>query len=124
LPIIVDVQTAWNLFKTSADKHFTAVATYMISDGPPKPVIDIKVDYDYSAATNTPDIATFTGGAMWDVAEWDVDFWAQGERPLKVWNGVCPSGVAGAVRLTAAVYNCHFAVTGWDVAFEEGYFGP
>jgi hypothetical protein len=43
---------------------------------------------------------------------------------MKVWNGVPSSGISGSVRVSASIYNCAFAITGWDVLFETGKFGP
>ena len=123
-PIRVDVQMAWSLFKTPVKKHFLALQTYLTSDGSPRPIIDMKVDYDYSLGVNTPDIAEISTGALWDTAEWDVDFWAPGNRSITIWNGISPLGHVGAIRLTTLVQNSTFAVNGWDVVYEEGAHGP
>jgi hypothetical protein len=115
-----DVQMAWNKFKTPSKKRFLALQTYMTTDGLPKPVIDMKVDYDYSAGYNVPDFTETVLGAEWDVGIWDVDYWAQGNRPVTVWNGVAAMGQVGAIRLTAQITNSSFFVNGWDVIFETG----
>jgi hypothetical protein len=123
-PINVTVQMAWNQFKTPAEKQFKGVTTYMTTDGTPHPSIDVKTDYDYSLGVNYPDITDMTIGAAWDVDNWDVALWAPGESAVKLWNGVAASGTVGAVRMSAAVFNCKFAINGWDVHFEEGKLGP
>ena len=123
-PINVIVQTYWSQFKTPARKHFLAVQTYMISNGQPRPSIDIKVDYDYSPGINFPDPTELVGSSLWDVAPWDTSDWSPGEKAMTVWNGVAPSGVTGSVRVSASIYNCAFAITGWDVLYEAGKFGP
>jgi hypothetical protein len=123
-PIDVDVLMSWSRFKTSSRKQFKAVRTYLITDGDPHPVIDVKTDFDYSPGVNTPDISGVLEGSRWDVALWDVALWAPGERSVNLWNGVAADGVHGAVRVTAAVDNCTFSITGFDVLFEEGHFGP
>ena len=131
-PIRVDVQMAWNNFKTPAKKHFLVLQTYLTSDGSPRPVIDMKVDYDYSKGVNTPDIGEILEGSTWDVALWDLpgqtpplpegDFWAPGNRGITIWNGICPLGHVGAIRLTTLVQNSSLFVNGWDVVFEAGTF--
>ena len=122
--IMVDVQMAWSRFKTMAEKHFLAVRSYMITDGAPRPMIDVKVNYDYGLPVNTPEDTEVASGATWDEATWDEDYWAPGEHAAARWHGVAPSGIVGAVRLRALVYNCAFSITGFDVSFEEGNFAP
>jgi len=123
-PIKVDVQMAWSDYKTAADKHFKAIKTYIRSNGDVHPAIDIKVDYDFSEISNTPAIGDTADGALWDLATWDVDYWATGDRAITIWNGVSPVGHVGAVRLTARLSNATLAVSGWDVVYEVGEFGP
>jgi len=122
--IRADVQMAWNNFKTQAKKHFLVIQTYVTSDGTPHPLIDMKVDYDFSPAINEPDLTSASSGAIWDLATWDVDYWAGGERGITIWNGIAPLGHVGAIRVTADISNCSFSLTGWDVVYEEGVFGP
>jgi hypothetical protein len=130
-PIKVDVLMAWNQFKTPALKHFKMILPYIVTDGNPRPYVEVKVDYDISDATNWPEISdTSEGGAEWDVALWDYPdqdpplpvgaLWVGGNRNYGNWTGVGGLGRVGAVRLTAHVSNCSFAVTGFDVLYEEG----
>jgi hypothetical protein len=120
-PILADVMMAWNQFKTPAKKHFTMIQAYMITDGDPRPVIDINVDYDDADAVNTPDISFAQGGALWNVTDWNAEYWAtDSQRVVTLWNGVAPLGRVGAVRTTVKVHNCIFAIAGWDVSFERG----
>jgi hypothetical protein len=121
--IRVDLMMAWSRFGTAANKQFKAVRSYLVTDGNVHPKIDVKTNFDMSLGVNVPDISDLSGASMWDVAHWDVDYWAPGERPIIKWNGVAAKGVYGAIRLTADINNCTFAVTGFDVMFEEGLFG-
>lgn len=118
--IRVDVQLAWNAFKTSADKHFKGVTTYYSSDGDVHPTIDIKTGYDSSEPENTPDIGNTAEGADWNTAVWNDDYWATGERELSFWNGVKSRGHVGAIRMTAVLTNASLKIKGWDVEFEKG----
>jgi hypothetical protein len=114
---------AWTRFGTAANKQFKGVRTYLITDGNPKPVIDVKTNFDYSPGVNVPDFTEYGDVAMWDTAHWDTSYWAGGSAAVIKWNGVAADGIYGAVRLTADVLNCKFSVTGFDVLFEEGFFG-
>jgi hypothetical protein len=119
-PIKVDVQAAWSMFKSPTIKHFKMLRTYTITDASLKPFVDLKVDYDNKPPDMQPDITIATIGAHWDLATWDVDYWATGPQPIAHWNGVGTLGRVGAVRLTALLLNCEFSITGWDVIYEPG----
>jgi hypothetical protein len=120
-PIRVDVQMAWSQFKVPNIKHFKMLLTYIVSDGDPRPFVDVKTDYDQSPALNQPEISEVSAsGATWDTATWDVDAWVGGEKTWVNWTGVGGLGRVGAIRVSAQVSNCSFAITGWNVLFEEG----
>lgn len=119
-PIKVDVQAAWSNFGTPAAKHFKMILPYLQTDGTPQPFVDIKVDYDMSLPSNQPDVTFADPGATWDIATWDVDFWASAVMSHNNWSGVGDLGRVGAPRLTALVRDCQFALTGWDVLYEAG----
>lgn len=130
VPIYTDVQMAWNQFKTPAIKHFKMILPYIITDGNPKPSIDIKVDYDTSPPFNVPEITEASeASATWDVSPWPEDpaadpikdtFWVSGSRNWTNWTGVASIGRVGAVRMTAAISDCTFSVLGWDILYDEG----
>lgn len=122
--IRIDVLWAWSRFKTAKRKKFHGVQAYIITDGEPHPVIDVKVDFDYNPGVNVPDQSGVLGSSLWDVAMWDVALWAPGKSTHIIWNGVSPSGTYGAVRITADVNNCYFGITAVDVLFEAGVWGP
>lgn len=118
--IKVDVQFAWSNYKTPAIKQFKMLRPYIISDGDPRPFIDMRVDYDTTPPLNQPDV-TFTGaGTEWDGGSWDTADWAAGAVMQSNWSGTAAFGTVGAPRLTAAVLNCDFAVAGFDVIYETG----
>ena len=123
-PIRCDLQTAWSDYKTPAKKHFLVIQTYLTSSGLARPIIDMKVNYDLTPGVNQPDVNETTTGAAWDLAVWDQDYWAPGERARTIWNGVCPTDHVGAVRLTALIQDSTFQVNGFDVIYEAGTYGP
>lgn len=125
-PIRIDVQMAWSDYKSAGLKAFRMLKTYMITDGAPRPRVDIKVNYDATPPENEPEnVTTFAIGSDWDTADWDDGdglgaSWAPGPQPFAMWNGVGRQGHVGAPRLTALIKDCTFAITGWDVIYEEG----
>jgi hypothetical protein len=118
--INIDMLLAWSLFGTPALKQFKMIRPLLFTDGLPRPYIDMRVDYDNSAPKIQPDVTFTEPGAIWDQATWDVDPWAQGVLPLARWQGCTGIGVVAAPRLVASVYNCEFAVAGFDVLYETG----
>ena len=62
--------------------------------------MDLEVDYNNVPPTNQPEItAGPSGGADWDTATWDVDFWAANTQPKQNWQGVTGLGRVGAARI-------------------------
>jgi hypothetical protein len=119
-PIRVDVQPAWYAYGSAGVKQFKMVLPYIISDGTPKPYLDFRVDYDETPPVNQPDATTADLGATWDLAVWDVDYWAGKQRVWNNWQGVAALGRVGAPRLVADILNCQFAIAGFDVLYETG----
>jgi hypothetical protein len=119
-PITVDVQTAWSAFKTSGVKHFRMVQCFFITEGWPLPKIDVRIDFDYSAPFNQPDVTTAPDAATWDTATWDVDNWVGNATAKRRWNGVAGIGHVAGIRVTARIDNCSFAIAGFDLVYEAG----
>lgn len=119
-PINVDVQWAWSDYGTPAFKQYKMVRPYIITDGVTAPFVDIRTDYDQTPPTNQPDVAYTLPGAKWDVSPWDTSAWAMGLTTIKIWNGVAGSGTIAAPRISAAVRNCKFALSGIDIIYEMG----
>src|SRR6188768_1521991 len=122
-----DVQMAWNQYKTPGIKQFKMIKVYYISDGEVKPAVDMKVDFDQTPPQNVPDVTFVQSGAVWDTTEWAADqfdqggaYWAGGPIPTSSWNGVGRMGRVGAPRLSLAVKDCEFSITGFDVIYETG----
>jgi hypothetical protein len=120
-PINVDVQMAWSNFGTPALKHFKMVKPFLVTDGVPRPYIDVRVEYDDGPPTNQPDVTQPPlTGAVWDVATWDVDYWTTAVRTRANWSGVGRLGTVGAIRMAAQISGCTFSLAGFDVVFEAG----
>lgn len=115
-----DVQMAWSQFKLPGVKHFKMVKVYYVSDGEVQPAVDVKCDYDFTVPENIPEVTFRQPGAVWGTATWSVDSWAAGPIPTSDWNGVGRLGRVGAVRVKAAIADCEFSITGFDIIYETG----
>jgi hypothetical protein len=119
--INADVRFAWSSYQSVSKKNFKMVRLYSITDGQPRPFIDLEVDYDNAAPTNQPEVTEGpSGGAVWDLATWDVDSWATATQPKMNWQGVTGFGRVGAARIRVSVTGCTFSLTGVDVLYELG----
>jgi hypothetical protein len=119
-PILADVQFAWSSYKTPAIKHFKMLLPYIITDGFPRPYLDMKVDYDQAIPLNWPEVSTSDLGAIWDEATWDQDYWASSPSQRGQWQGVGKLGRVGAPRIRVSVIDCTFSVAAVDVIYEPG----
>jgi len=119
--INADVRFAWSSFKSAAKKNFKMLRLYTLTDGLPRPFMDLEVDYDNSPPTNQPEPTTGpSGGGDWNTATWDVDSWAQNTIPRQNWQGITGLGRVGAPRIRVAVSGATFSITGVDVIYELG----
>jgi hypothetical protein len=119
--INADVRFTWSSFKSASKKNFKMARLYAITDGLPRPFIDMEVDYNNVQPTNQPEITDGpSGGAEWDLSEWDVASWALGAHPKQNWQGVTGIGRIGAVRVRLSISGATFSLTGLDVLYELG----
>lgn len=118
--INVDVQPAWSLYNTPGSKQFKLIRAFILTDGFPRPYIDVRVDYDAKPPRNLPDTSSAPPGSLWDTSDWDLADWAQGDMAVMQWNGVAARGRVGAPRITASILDCTFSIAGFDVTFEAG----
>jgi hypothetical protein len=119
--IDADVRFAWSRFKSVTQKNFKLIRLYTVTDGQSRPYMDIEVDYNNLPPTNQPEVTSGpAGGAVWDTATWDVDYWALPAQARQGWQGVTGLGRVGAPRIRVSTNNCVFSLTGIDVVFELG----
>jgi hypothetical protein len=120
-PINADVRFAWSNYRSVQKKNFKMMRLYTITDGLPRPYMDLEVDYNDLPPTNQPDLTTGpSGGSDWNTAAWDVDFWASSTQTKQNWQGVTGLGRVGAVRVRISVSGCVFSLAGADVVYELG----
>jgi hypothetical protein len=119
--INADVRFAWSSFRSAAKKNFKMVRLYTLTDGLPRPFMDLETDYDNTPPTNQPEVtAGPSGGADWDIAPWDTSDWAMPVQPRQDWQGVTGLGRVGATRVRVSITGCTFSLTGVDVLYELG----
>jgi hypothetical protein len=119
--IDADVSFAWSSYRSMAKKNFKLVRLYTLTDGQPRPFIDLEVDYEHKPPINQPEVTTGPdGGAVWNTATWDVDYWASTPTSRQNWQGVTGLGRVGAPRIRVSVSGASFALTGVDVIYELG----
>jgi hypothetical protein len=121
VPINADVRFAWSNYRSVQKKNFKMIRLYTITDGQPRPYMDLEVDYNNLPPTNQPDLTLGpSGGSIWDTATWNVDDWASATQPKQNWQGVTGLGRVGAIRVRVAVTGCTFSLSGADVIYELG----
>jgi hypothetical protein len=119
--INADVRFAWSSFRSVTKKNFKMVRLYTITDGQPRPFIDLEVDYNNMPPTNQPELTLGpSGGAEWDIASWDATSWSASTQPKQNWQGVTGLGRVGAVRVRISVTGATFSLSGVDVLYELG----
>jgi hypothetical protein len=119
--INADVRFAWSNYRSVSKKNFKMIRLYSLTDGLPRPFMDMEVDYSNVPPTNQPEVtAGAAGGADWGTATWDTDGWAAAQQPKLNWQGVTGFGRVGAARVRVSVSGCAFSLTGVDVLYELG----
>lgn len=95
-PITANCRQAWNEFPDGSpldgfDKHWHFATLVMQSDGTPPVSMSISVNYEDSPPVPIS-APVFNPGAIWDIATWDVDYWAGTGQPQ---NLMIPVGKLG-----------------------------
>jgi hypothetical protein len=122
--IPADMQCAFNYFDDPGRlKRTTMIQPLMVTNGEFIPYMSIDVDFQISAAIAP--VSVFTSGALWDVAEWDVDMWALGPATHNPWLSAQAEGKALAVHMAANINptgDVTLQVNAFNVIMELGGF--
>jgi hypothetical protein len=119
--INADVRFAWSSYQSVTKKNFKMMRLYSITDGRPRPYMDLEVDYNNVPPTNQPEVTSGpSGGADWNTAAWDTSDWALTSVPKQNWQGVTGLGRVGAARVRVSVSGATLSLTGVDVLYELG----
>ena len=119
-PIAAAIFPAFNAFGTPQTKRFTAARPLFV--GPPGliPAIDLRVDYDTSAASSALPASTSVN-AIWDNAAFDVDYWADAVAASARWQTILGMGQVGSLTMRLSVAQ-DFVLNQIDVMYEPGGF--
>jgi hypothetical protein len=121
IAINADVRFSWSSFRSASKKNFKMLRLYTITDGLPRPYMDIEVDYNNLPPTNQPELTSGpSGGADWNTAAWDTSDWALNTQPKQNWQGVTGLGRVGAARIRVSILGATFSISGIDVIYELG----
>src|SRR5882724_2427992 len=98
-PILADMQCAYNYFDAPGRLKRMTMAQPFISAGQTITPF-ISVDADFHVQTQNAPLQIFNGGALWDVAVWDVDNWFGTVIQTTSWISTDAMGHALAMHLT------------------------
>jgi hypothetical protein len=96
--IVADAQQAYSYFRPrSRTKLFTMVRPIFLSDGTPKPQINLTTNFQDKAPVSTPTTTTVSG-SPWDTSSWDDTSWTPEEVIFDSWAGTSGEGYSASVR--------------------------
>lgn len=124
-PIAADMQCAFNWFdEPGRIKRMTMIQPLLTLGGVLTPTLSVDVDFETS--TTVAPVSSFIGGALWDVAKWDVDIWPSLTVNYKSWLSVEAIGHAMAIRMRVNIIGTGvngqgvFDLTVFDTATFDG----
>ncbi len=110
-PIPADMQCAFNYFDDPGRiKRMTMVQPLLTAAGTITPFIE--VDEDFQSSNASSPIQILQGGALWDVADWDVAIWPQDTIALTAWLSTQAIGHALAVRMKVNIASVEVSALG------------
>lgn len=100
--IVTDALQAFNYFgKPGMNKAFKLARPTFEADGTPQIALELNTDFRVYPPESVP-TSLATGGAVWDVDEWDVGVWGGAADIYDGWIGVRGYGRAASVRMKTA----------------------
>ena len=116
--IPTDVMCAFSRYGTSSQKKFKMVRPFFTLNGVPNPTIDMRVDFDLTAPTSSPQLTLGYTGTPWG-SPWGSP-WTRASRTATQWVGVTGLGHIGAIRMKMSTKDITASVSGFDVMLEPG----
>lgn len=119
--VVYDCQCAFNFFESPGRvKNMTMCRPFLLADGEVAPSLSIDVDFNNNAP-GAPVTVFQPTGAVWNVAQWDVDLWSVGIIATTNWLSVNALGTALAIRiqvnLDTGSTNDSITASGLDLPF-------
>lgn len=101
-PITAIGQSAYQPFTNPGTlKRFTMMQPLVTSSEANRPSLGISVDFQETAELSVTSTETTGGGALWDVAQWDVFEWGGGESQINDWVSVPALGRFASIKFLA-----------------------
>jgi hypothetical protein len=118
--ISADVKQAYSYFKAPGRlKRFTLARPILISDGIPSVSMIMNVDFEDQSQLSEP-VYSGSVGALWNVAMWDLDFWAGALLTKLNWQSLFAVGYAGSFRMKSVSKNIIVQWAATDIVMEYG----
>lgn len=118
--IEADGSTGYDYFgKRGRTKHFKMIRPTFIADGSVGVSVSMGADFAAAPVVTSPPL-TAAGGALWDVATWDVDGWLDAPKPTRNWLAAGISGDCATTRVRVRTSAADIRWTSTDVLLEVG----
>jgi len=114
---------AFNYFDArGVKKYFTRARPSIFTNGVPSIFIGLNMDFDLADTTAalsfSPQVA-----AKWDVALWDVGYWATDTVITNNWQGVTGIGYCAATQFKTASQGTTILWASTDIVYQQGWAG-
>ncbi len=117
-PISGEIQQPWSYAGVRGrDKHFKQFRVKIRSDSAVEVALGLGVDF-VDPIVQTPGTATRPLGAEWDVAQWDVDFWAGGLSNFAEWRGAHRKGFNASILAKTQTNGAEVQFLSSDILYE------
>jgi len=119
MPIRADMQCAFNWFDDPGrTKRMTMIQPLIVASGTVTPTLSVDTDFGTSRAIAP--LTILSGGALWDVAQWDNASWPGDNIVVTNWNSADALGHALAVHMQVNIATSN--VTATPEGFDSGRF--
>jgi hypothetical protein len=117
--IFGSMKPAFSYVGTDRQKRFTMVRPIILTTGAVYPTLALNVDFQNVLPTGVPTFSS-TASPMWNVALWNVSYWASGPFAQKDWQTIYGIGFTGTVYMTLASTVSEVSVLSFDFLLENG----
>lgn len=113
-------QQAYSYFGASGNvKHWKMARPVFLTNGDIAPAIVLNTDFQSGRPAYAPSF-TASLGAIWDVAEWDLEFWSSDDLLQRKWQTITGVGTAGGLYIETSTMNTSIKWQSTDFIYEFG----
>ena len=114
---------AFNYFDArGVKKYFTRARPSIFTNGSPSIFIGLNMDFDLSDTTAALSFSPQTA-SKWDVALWDVGYWATDTVITNNWQGVTGIGYCAGTQFKSASQGITILWASTDIVYQQGWAG-